>query len=203
MVKSSRSTNSRIVEAFKKAQKYHMTTLINSAGQLTARRLQEISRLRIVVAFLGEKSQHNWWSSDFLSGTASAFLSPVFNKTTMLARYQGVKEAACLIHDERIGVGQRVFHLFRLPASIERSLFGTIQDISVVEVINEDVQSREAAEAALHQIAEPSSNFREGPLQVGSADDLDHGRWLAVAAGSYEAAFKAGSQSFPYLAGDA
>ena len=63
-------------------------------------RLQTIARLRMIVGFLGEKGQHNWWSSEFFSATAPAFLNPVFGKTATLAQYHGVKEAARRVHDE-------------------------------------------------------------------------------------------------------
>lgn len=55
--------------------------------------LQQISRLRIVVGYLGEKDQYGWWPSEFFSTNSTAFLSPVFIKTANLARYSGVKEA--------------------------------------------------------------------------------------------------------------
>jgi hypothetical protein len=95
-------------------------------------RLQEIARLRMIVGFLGEKGQHNWWSSEFFSATAPAFLNPVFGKTTTLAQYHGVKESARRVHDEHIGVG-RVFHLFRLPESIEQALFEMLQEPVMTE----------------------------------------------------------------------
>ena len=87
-----------------------------------ALRLREITRLRMIVGYLGEKGQHNWWSSEFFSPTAPAFLNPVFGKTATLAQYHGVKEAARRVHDTHIGVG-RVFHLFRLPESMEQAIF--------------------------------------------------------------------------------
>lgn len=163
-----------------------------------AQRLQTIARLRMIVGFLGEQAQHNWWSSEFFSSTAPAFLNPVFGKTTLLAQYHGVKEAARRVHDERIGIG-RVFHLFRLPESIEQALFAMVQDASIAESLGIEVQSREAAEGALSQIAGGSGSLREGPVQIGSIEDIDDSGWVSGAASCYLTAFNAGSQSYPYL----
>jgi hypothetical protein len=65
-------------------------------------------QLRIAVGYLGEQAA--WWSSTFLGPHAITFLGPVFGNKTTVAQYQGVVEAACCAHDEKIGVG-RVYHL--------------------------------------------------------------------------------------------
>ena len=167
-----------------------------------AHRLLMTARLRLLVGFLGEKGQYHWWSSEFFSATAPAFLNPVFGKTAALAQYHGVKEAACRVHDDHIGVG-RVFHLFRLPESTEQALFEMLHNSSMPETLGRDIQSTETAEAALHEIAGSSRDLREGPVQIGSVGDLDGTQWLADAARCYEVAFKSRSRSFPYLAGGA
>ena len=161
--------------------------------------LRQIARLRMIVGFLGEKGKHNWWSSEFLSATAPAFLNPAFGKTKALAQYHGVKEAARRVHDEHIGVG-RVFHLFRLPESTEQTLFEMLKASDVAALLGGDVESKEAAAGALHKIADSVGTLREGPVQVGSTMDLDRTQWLSDAARCYEAAFNSGSRSFPYLA---
>ncbi len=163
-----------------------------------ARRLQEIARLRMIVGYLGEKGQHNWWSSEFFSATAPAFLNPVFGKTTALAQYQGIKEAARHVHDEHIGVG-RVFHLFRLPESIEQAVFEVLQDTAVTDALRRDITSQDAASAALQAIVGSSGILREGPVRIGAVSDLESIRWLSQAARCYEAAFSSGARSFPYL----
>ena len=167
-----------------------------------ARRLRQIARLRMLVGFLGEKAQYNWWVSEFFSTPAPAFLDPVFSKTRVLAQYHGIREAARRIHDEHIGVG-RVFHLFRLPEAIEQAIFEIFQDSIVAETLIKEVTSQEAVAAALHEIADSSAPLREGPVQIGSVGDLDSADWLSIAAGCYEAAFNSGAQSFPYLTNDA
>ena len=76
-----------------------------------------IAELRVLIGYLGEKGQANWWGSEFFSTTAAAFLAPIFNRSLFLAQYQGATAAAAKIHDEAIGVGS-IYHLFRLPIGI-------------------------------------------------------------------------------------
>ena len=168
------------------------------SSEAHALRLQGIARLRMIVGYLGEKGQHNWWPSEFLSASAPAFLSPVFGKTAVLAQYHGVKEAARRVHDEHIGVG-RVFHLFRLPESIEQAVFQVLQDPAVADALRRDVASQDASAAALQAIVGTSGPVQEGPVQIGAVSDLESTRWLSQAARCYEAAFSSGARSFPYL----
>lgn len=125
--------------------------------------LQGIVRLRMVVGHLGEKGQHEWWSSAFFSTTASAFLDPVFGKTAILAQYHGVCEAVRRVHDEHIGVG-RVFHLFRLPESLEQQLFELLRDPAAMDFPRSDIESPEKSSAALRALGGAPGSLQEGPV---------------------------------------
>src|SRR5712691_3071033 len=92
----------------------------------------QLARLRILVGYLGEHHQYNWWPSAFLAPSSVAFLAPIFSKTAFMAQYQGVKAAAARVHDEHIGLG-KVYHLFRLPERLEQALFQSLQDQAVVD----------------------------------------------------------------------
>jgi hypothetical protein len=100
----------------------------------------QIASLRLLVGFLGEQSQFNWWSSSFFAANSRAFLSPVFSKTALIAQWQGVKEAASRVHDEPIGVGA-VYHLFRLPEHIEQTLCTGLQDKAFADSMSIQVQN--------------------------------------------------------------
>ena len=119
-----------------------------------------------------------------------------------MAQFNGVTEAARKVHDERIGVG-RVFHLFRLPESTEQALFELLQDAAMASDLLGNLPSQAAAQATLLEMAGASRELREGPVEIGSVIDLDAAGWMADAARCYEAAFSAGSRSFPYLTGGA
>lgn len=173
------------------------------SGEIHALCLQEIARLRMIVGYLGEQGQHNWWSSEFFSATAPAFLNPVFGKTAALAQYHGVKEAARRVHDEHIGIG-RVFHLFRLPESIEQAVFEVLQDPAITDSLRRDIESQDSAAAALQALCaektgDASGSLQAGPVQIGAVSDLEGTGWLSNAARCYQAAFDAGSRCFPYL----
>jgi hypothetical protein len=38
----------------------------------------DVSRLRVLIGYLGEHHQANWWSSSFLGRSSEAFLTPIF-----------------------------------------------------------------------------------------------------------------------------
>ena len=95
-------------------------------------RTHQIVGLRLAVGLLGEQEQSAWWPSSFLGRHAQAFLNPIFGIKTRMAQYHGVTEAACRIHDERIGVG-RVFHLYRLPGTIEQRISDAFQEGSLLK----------------------------------------------------------------------
>ena len=65
-----------------------------------------IAQLRSCVAFLGEKENHDGWSSSFLSSSGGAFLNPVSPKTSLLARVNGASVAARLVSAALVLVNQ-------------------------------------------------------------------------------------------------
>ena len=82
--------------------------------------LRTILRLRLLVGFLGERSQFAWWNTTFFGDYSLRSLEFVVPKTAALAQYHGVVEAALRLHDEQVNVG--TFHLFRLPEEVEQDL---------------------------------------------------------------------------------
>jgi hypothetical protein len=163
--------------------------------------LTQIARLRLLVGFLGEQSQFNWWPSAFLTVNSRAFLLPVFSNTAFIAQYQGVKAAAFRVHDDRIGVGT-VYHLFRLPEHIEQALFAGLHDKEFVDAINVQVQDKERALASLASLADASAEDGEGPVLVGKIDALLAGKTLGVLAHHYQTDFVRGTVTYPYYLGN-
>lgn len=155
----------------------------------------DVSRLRVLVGYLGERQQSNWWPSSFLDRTSEAFLAPVFGHAVANARVVGVTEAARRVHDDAIGVG-RAFHLFRLPETLEQELHRT-----VVESKDAAVASAEAALEELKALSSGEAAANPGPIRVGPLDMLADARWVPAVASHYHAAFTAGVPSFPYFAG--
>src|SRR5664280_937787 len=80
--------------------------------------LPTLLQIRLLVGFLGERAQFAWWPTAFYDPSSQLFLAPVFSKTSQLAQYHGVTEAARLLHDEHLNVGS--YHLFRFPKKSNR-----------------------------------------------------------------------------------
>lgn len=156
-----------------------------------------ISELRVLVGCLGEKGQANWWSSEFFSSTAAAFLAPIFNRSLFLAQYQGATAAAAKVHDEAIGVG-RIYHLFRLPIGLEQAAADALNDSTFVKSLQSRLSSREQALARLAEMAANHETTTPGPISLGQMSD-DLGNQLLRAAGVYHSALNLGIQSFPYV----
>jgi hypothetical protein len=158
-----------------------------------------IAKLRLCVGFLGEQQQHAWWQSSFFSSSSTAFLTPVFGKTSSLAQYYGVKEAATKVHDESIGIGSGVFHLFRLPESIERDLHRLFEDQEHKTVLKEIISDREHADKFLQDFASGDSSSEVGPVRVGSNNDLKKESAWKIVAQHYLNAFQGDKKILPYF----
>lgn len=156
-----------------------------------------ITELRVLVGYLGEKGQAHWWSSEFFSPNAAAFLAPIFNRSVFLAQYQGVTAAAAKVHDEAIGVG-RIYHLFRLPIGLEQAAAETLNDSSFTQSLQGKLVNREQALSRLAELVTGAELATPGPVSLGQMGD-DLSAELKRAAGVYLSAFKLGIQSFPYL----
>lgn len=156
-----------------------------------------ITELRVLIGYLGEKGQANWWGSEFFSATATAFLAPIFNRSLFLAQYQGATAAAAKVHDAAIGVG-RIYHLFRLPIGLEQASAEALNDPVFVLALQGHLVSQEQAMMRLGQLAAKQDAASPGPVSLGQiGDDLELA--LKRAAGVYYSAFTLGIQSYPYV----
>ncbi len=163
--------------------------------------LNEISnllRLRVAIGFLGEKSQFNWWQSDFFGATSPSFLDPVFPRSRLLAQVDGATAAACRLHDDRIGTG-RVFHLFRLPEDFEQAFHQQLQDTAAVAELAPIIESKEAAVEYLKNNFGKSKGTHVGPILVGSIADVTTDAIAKSIAQAYMACFESKLPAFPFL----
>lgn len=160
-------------------------------------RLQALLRMRTLVAFLGERAQHNWWSSMFMSAAGAPVLAHPFPRTVHLAQYHGAVEAARKTHDELIGVGQ-VLHLFRAPDEVEQDLHAMVLQ-GAPSALAPVVLTREAALAQLIEMGSPPSSPIVGPVLVGEPSELLVNDAVQKTAGIYAAAFTSGQRAYPYF----
>lgn len=161
--------------------------------------IRMLTEVRLAVGYLGEKSQKSWWDSNFLGQSSAAFLVHMYPRTTLLAQYHGVCEAARLLHDEQVGVGQN-YHLFRLPAVIERAVAEDVKmDANgLFEVYSSVLQ----AEQKLQDIATELNEVNDGPFYLGEFSDDRLEALARQSAALYLNAFRNGHRCFPYIRSD-
>lgn len=155
-------------------------------------------RLRVLVGMLGEQQSDKWWSSSFFDQSSDAFLQPAFPRTTFLAKYHGIKEAAMRVHDEHIGVGQ-VFHLYRLPETIEKELHDLAQDADAIETVKTSLSDAAIALRSLESMIGAETWTGEGPVNAGTVDDITRKMAWQDVAFHYANAFKNETKTYPYF----
>ena len=161
--------------------------------------LSTLLQMRLIVGFLGERAQCAWWPTALYEASSRLFLEPVFSKTSRLAQYHGVLEAARRLHDEHLSVGS--YHLFRLPEEIEQDLHAMVQGGGGEELASQVAQSKEAALDALKRLAVASGNSSVGPIAVGNIGEVDSADTLKAIATAYLSAFNQNAKTYPYLVG--
>jgi len=156
----------------------------------------KLLQIRILVGFLGERAQFAWWPTAFYEASSRLFLEPVFSKTSRLAQYHGVLEAARRLHDEHLSVG--TYHLFRLPEEMEQDLHSSLQS-SRYDAQNSLPESKQVALTALNALAGNGATFREGPVVLGRIQEVHQPETLQALSGAYLTAFLQNARSYPYL----
>lgn len=161
--------------------------------------LPTVLHLRHLVGFLGERAQFAWWPTEFYAASAWRFLDPVFSRTTRLAKYHGVLEAARKLHDGHLSAGS--YHLFRLPEEAEQDIHLLVQCSTGEESAPLIAQGKNAALEALKCLAATDASFKEGPRSVGTISAIDSADTLKAIAGAYYQAFLNNAKTYPYLVG--
>ena len=159
--------------------------------------LPTILQLRLLVGFLGERSQHGWWPTSFFGDYSMRSLEFVAPKTASLAQYHGAVEAARRLHDEHLSVGS--YHLFRLPEEVEQDLHALVQSPQGTAVISELPKDKETALARLDRLANAGGGAAEGPVSVGSIDALHEPDTAKAIAAVYLKALSVNIKAYPYL----
>lgn len=159
--------------------------------------ISELLKLRLIVGYLGEQPGYSWWSTAFFEPASRMFLMPVFPKTSLLAQYTGIVEAARKLHDEHLSGGS--FHLFRQPEIIEQDLYKLMKNQGADAELSQALKTKEAALQALQSMA-TQTTISEGPLRIGRMKDGNSMESLKLLAGAYLGAFTKNLRSYPYWA---
>jgi hypothetical protein len=162
--------------------------------------IEKLLTLRVTVAFLGEKEQFAWWTTRFLGPTGQRFLEFSFPRNSFAAGITAASEAAKNFHDKRIGKG-RVYHLFRLPQTIEQRL-GALSLSPNSRRVLAVLGNKEIAIRAMFDLSKESNTAPEGPVCVGSSKILFSAASISKLAGLYADAFSTAKQTLPYFTGE-
>lgn len=162
------------------------------------RQIATLVRLRLLVAFLGEKKQHGWWDTSFLDETGRRFLETTFPRTAFEAALRCASEAARSVHDAQIG-RMGASHLFRLPLEIEDAvearIGGQLEPAWLAFLADAETAARELrAMASAHVTAPP------GPVQIGTAKNALSQESASEIAAHYYSAFARDVRCYPYFA---
>lgn len=160
-------------------------------------KIHDLLELRLLIGFLGERAQFGWWPTSFYEPSSRLFLEPVFSKTSRLAQYHGVMEAARRLHDEHLSVGS--YHLFRLPEELEQDIHALMQSPNGENLTTRSPQTKEDALKAMAVRAPNAAKLAEGPKLIGGIDDIDSPNAIQLFAAAYLLAFQQDLKTYPYL----
>jgi hypothetical protein len=164
--------------------------------------VQSLQRLRVLVAVVGGATHAKWWRTEFLTVAGLRFLERLYPRTRNSAAIQATAVAARLLHDSSIGRGG-VYHLFRLPESIEGQLHAHAARGALTQIVRDLEPSLERSDAMLAQFEASPLELTEGapgPQRIGTLRELRRGsQVVAKWAGAYLHAFRNEYKVFPYV----
>lgn len=158
--------------------------------------------LRALVAALGECARPPWWKTEFMTETGFRFLERLYPRSYFRAAVHAAGQAACQIHDNAVGrLG--VYHLFRLPESLEVEMY-RVPSSADEEFVNEFRMSLGDATRLLNMLGTlcgpaPGTEIGFGARRLGTASDLGNSSALTKVAMFYFNAFGHGQSGFPYF----
>jgi hypothetical protein len=160
-------------------------------------RVDTLTRLRLLVSYLGEKDQFDWWPTSFLSPTGRRFLEYNFPRTVLAAGAHSTTAAAKQLHDERIGRAG-VYHLFRLPHALEQDIHRYLAAADGLAWAGL-VESREVALESLKDMAGKESMSAQGPVRISGLSQMTHRPSTRKVASCYAQAFQTATRVYPYF----
>jgi hypothetical protein len=159
--------------------------------------IHAIWRLRLHVAALGERLSPQWWRTEFLSPTGLRIVQRLFPRTYLATALESATVAARRDHDANIG--RHSFHLFRLPAHIERQL----QDLIRTEGAFTDSKIPDTPEQIIEVLEalalQGTTLIGTGPRLLGSIKDISTPTTVNKLASLYAYAARKGERIYPYF----
>jgi len=157
----------------------------------------QYATLRVIVGFLGEKSQKGWWDTDFLNPTGLQFLAINFPRSYLSAGCTSVTVAARRVHDELIGKS-RVYHLFRFAQPDEEAIHQSLPHLDPTQIL-EGIRTPESALKHLRTYFSEPVSAPVGPVQVGGIRQARGDFGIQEVAKHYYDAFLTDKRAYPYF----
>lgn len=159
-------------------------------------------RLRALVLALGESVLPPWWKTGFMSETGIRFLERLYPRTFFHAAVYSAGKAACQVHDRAVGrVG--VYHLFRLPETLEAELHPLLssEDEEFIIQFRSSLGKPDNLIEMLRLLCagEASKDDATGARRIGTGADLRNLHTFGKTASFYHRAFSQGNPGFPYF----
>jgi hypothetical protein len=160
-----------------------------------------ILRLRVVVLALGESASPAWWKTEFMNETGLRFLERLYPRTTLHAAVHAAGKAAGDTHDRAVGrVG--VYHLFRLPESLEIELHQMPPDPA--DDFSLALRSAMGRPEELMKLLAPMcggerADAASGSRKIGTDKDIMTTTGIRKTAAVYYTAFAGNIPGFPYF----
>ncbi len=158
---------------------------------------KSLIEIRLLVSFLGEKEQCNWWDSQFLTPTGLSFLEISFPRSPYIAAYTSISNIAEKTHEKAIAKDGSA-NLFKLPGQLEEQIRKYISNTQI-EAFYTSVNSKEMALRKLKSYFKQSVTSPIGAVQVGKIKDILTQQGLIELAAHYYDAFLNDKKVFPYF----
>lgn len=160
-----------------------------------------IFRLRAVVLSLGDSASPAWWKTEFMNETGLRFLDRLYPRTTFHAAVHAAGKAAGDAHDRAAGrVG--VYHLFRLPESLETELHRMPPDPAddfFPALRNAMGRPEELMKLLALMCDGEGADAAPGARKIGTDKDMMTTAGIRKTAAVYHTAFARNKPGFPYF----
>ena len=110
-----------------------------------------------------------------------------------------MREAATIVHDAHIGIGQGVFHLFRMPETFEIEMHRLLGNQDTQNAVQTIIKNKDSAEQFLCNYGQDSGDHAVGPFRVDDTTKILTPQIWGKVAGQYSSAFNNGKKTFPYF----
>lgn len=158
--------------------------------------IEDLLRIRLLVAALGERLPPPWWRSQFLTPTGLRYVERIFPRRPLAAALASATLAARREHDANLSI--QTYHLFRLPPHLEGQFAESVRDgaLDVKDLPDSVEMLSEALERFDLGANCPTGS---GPKSLGQINKLLNPDTLGWIASMYATAVREQTRAYPYF----